>query len=172
MTELQGAVALAQLDKLDQMIAQRVEMAKLLSSLIAEVPGIATPVITTNSVHTFWKYPLIVNEKVIPGGVDGFAKRLRERGVFCAPRYVQKPAFECQVLRDRVTFGSSHFPFEGPHRAGEPPVIYDRAETPGAVQALSHIVVLPWNERYTAEHVEFVSEAVRHAAMPHTSQLF
>jgi len=164
MTELQGAVALAQFDKLERMIAQRVTMADLLTRQIADLPGVIPPIITPDSRHTYWKYPLIVDESFIAGGVDAFAKRLRERGVFCAPRYVQKPAFECQVLRDRVTFGHSQFPFEGPHRAGEPPIVYDRADTPGAIQALSHVVVLPWNEKYTAEHVDFVSEVVREAA--------
>jgi perosamine synthetase len=165
MTELQGAVALAQLDKLDQMIAQRVAMAKLLTEQIVDVPGVRSPVTTPHACHTYWKFPLIIDEKVIRGGVDAFAKRLREQGVFCAPRYVQKPAFECQVLRERVTFGRSQFPFEGEHREGDAAVVYDRADTPGAIQALSHIVVLPWNERYTTEHVDFVSEVVREAAI-------
>ncbi|MGD9632024.1 MAG: DegT/DnrJ/EryC1/StrS family aminotransferase [Pirellulales bacterium] len=165
MTELQGAVALAQLDKLDQMIEQRVSMAERLTERISDVPGIMTPVIRPDSRHTYWKYPLIIDEKVIAGGVDTFAKQLRDRGVYCAPRYVQKPAFECQVLRDRLTFGRSHFPFEGPHRAEDPPIVYDRAETPGTIRALSHIVVLPWNEKYVLEHIDFVSEVVREAAV-------
>ena len=69
--------------------------------------------------------------------------------MFCAPRYIQKPAFECEVLRDRNTFGKSHFPYEGEHRKGEPPVVYDINDTPGTAEGLATVVVLPWNEKYT-----------------------
>ena len=102
-----------------------------------------------------------IDPSIISGGADAFGARLREAGVACAPRYIQKPAFECQVLRDQVTFGKSHFPFEGEHRRGAAPVVYDRKDTPGTVEALERVVVLPWNEKYREEHVDFVAETIR-----------
>lgn len=68
------------------------------------------------------------------------------------------------MLRDRRTFGKSQFPFRGEHRRGEPEIVYDKAETPGAVEALQGVVVLPLNEKYTREHVEYVGDAIARTA--------
>ena len=164
MTELQGAVALAQLDKLDEVVAARIRVAEMLTERIAGLAGVEPPVTTPGCKHSYWKYPLRVDGSIIEGGLDGFSKRLRDAGVFNAPRYVKKPAFMLQVFRERNTFGRSGFPFEGPHRRGLPPVVYDAAEYPGALDALSRVVVLPINERYTEEHVDYVAGQIRQAA--------
>jgi len=164
MTELAGAVALAQLEKLPAMLKQRVATAETLNRKIAGVPGVFAPTVRAGVRHTYWRYPLRVDSAVIKGGADGMGARLKEAGIFCAPRYIQKPAFECEVLRDQVTFGKSRFPYVGEQRKGEPPVVYDRKDTPGTVEALANVVVLPWNERYTNEHVEYVGAAIIAAA--------
>ena len=164
MTELQGAVALAQLGKLDGMIARRIEMANRLSEKIAELRGVSAPKLTAGSRHTYWKYPLWIDPAVIRGGADALGAKLKEAGVFCAPRYIQKPAFECEVLRDHRTFGKSKFPYEGEHRRGEPPIAYDAKDTPGTVEALLRVVVLPINERYNPEHIDAIAGVIRAAA--------
>jgi dTDP-4-amino-4,6-dideoxygalactose transaminase len=162
MTELVGAVALAQMDKLDRMIQQRIDMANLLTEKIAGLAarGIHGPTIHAGAHHTYWKYPLRIEAKA---GAVAYGDKLKAAGVFCAPRYIVKPAFECQVLAERNTFGASKFPFEGPHRAGLPPVEYRREDTPGTYEALAKVVVLPWNEKYLPEHVDFIAR-VMHAA--------
>ncbi len=53
MTELQAAVTVAQLDKLDFSVEQRIKMADQITELLANVPGIATPVIAPGDVHTY-----------------------------------------------------------------------------------------------------------------------
>lgn len=164
MTELQGAVALAQLEKLEAMAAQRIRMARLMDEMIGGLPGVLPPAARPGSRHVYWKYPLTVDGSVIAGGVDAFAAKLKEAGIFSAPRYIQKPAFECQVIRDRVTFGKSGFPWVGEHRRGEPEIVYRPEDFPGTYEALSTIVVLPWNEKYTERHVEFIAREVRRVA--------
>jgi dTDP-4-amino-4,6-dideoxygalactose transaminase len=42
-------------------------------------------------------------------------------------------------------------------------VSYDPADHPGTMQGLERVVVLPWNERYTNEHVDGIAAAVRAA---------
>jgi dTDP-4-amino-4,6-dideoxygalactose transaminase len=164
MTELVGAVALAQLEKLPAMIKVRVEMANRLTEALKGVRGVFSPTIQPEVHHTYWKYPLRVDPNQIRGGADALGAKLKAAGVFCAPRYIQKAAFECAVLRDRVSFGRSHFPWEGEHRNGEPAIRYDSAETPGTTEGLATVVVLPWNERYTATHVDFIARVIRGAA--------
>lgn len=160
MTELQGAVALAQLDKVDDVVENRIRAAEMITKLIADIPGVDTPRTTPNSKHVYWKYPLRIDDRIIRGGVDAFSARLKEKGIFSAPRYIQKPAFMCQILQERNTFGNSRFPFEGEYRKGDPPVVYDPKDYPGTLDALSHVVVLPWSEFYTDEHVNYIADNI------------
>jgi dTDP-4-amino-4,6-dideoxygalactose transaminase len=163
MTELQGAVALAQLDKLDSVVARRIRVATELNERLADLPGLGLPRARAGSKHSYWKYALRIDERVIEGGVDALAARLAGVGVANAPRYIKKPAFELEIFRERVTFGKSGFPFVGPHRAGLPAVSYDAADYPGALDALARVLVLPINERYEERHVDYVANSVRDA---------
>ena len=163
MTELQGAVARAQLLKLDSVVNRRQHAADHLDSLLVGVPGLTLPEPLPGCTHVYWKYPLIVDPKVIPGGTDALARQLKDSGVFCAPRYVVKPAFECQVLAQRNTYGSSSCPYTCSERAGGRRIRYDRADYPGTIRGLDRVLVLPWNEHYTGEHVEFIAGRIRAA---------
>ncbi|HUP80742.1 MAG TPA: DegT/DnrJ/EryC1/StrS family aminotransferase, partial [Pirellula sp.] len=109
---------------------------------------------------TYWKYCLDVNPDLIPGGTVGLGKLLKDKGVFCGPRYIQKPAFQCQVFRDQKTFGNSRFPFT---LAAPEAVDYSPESFPGTFEALSRILVLPWSERYESKHVEYIAETIRNA---------
>lgn len=160
MNELSGAVAVAQLAKLDDFVERRVRMAQQMTDGLQGLPGVSPPAVDEGFKHTYWKYCLHIDGSKLEGGLDALAGRLRERGVFCAPRYIQKPAFECQVIRDQRTFGNSRFPFT---LARPEAVDYRRELFPGTYDALATVLVLPLNERYTAEHVQQVIEVIRTA---------
>jgi perosamine synthetase len=161
MSELQGAVALAQLGKLDFSVRQRVLMADLLSERLAGTPGLRLPRASPGGRHTYWKYCLGVDPEVLAGGNQALARLLRPQGISCMPRYIQKPAFHCQVFRDQRTFGRSRYPFT---LARPEAVDYSPQLFPGTFQFLDEALVLPWNERYTAEHVDAIASAVSAAA--------
>jgi dTDP-4-amino-4,6-dideoxygalactose transaminase len=161
MNELTGAVAVAQLAKLSEFVIRRRHLAAELTAGLSGIAGIATPHVEPEAVHTYWKYCLRVDSSKFEGGLDGLAKALRERNIFCAPRYIQKPAFECQVIREQRTFGNSRFPFT---LARPEAVDYRRDNFPGTYAALASVLVLPLNERYTAEHVRYVVDSIRDAA--------
>jgi dTDP-4-amino-4,6-dideoxygalactose transaminase len=159
-SELQGAVALAQLDKLEGCVRQRQKMADRLTGLLDGVAGIQTPWVAPGNEHVYWKYCLRVDSRVIPGGSPELGRRLKERGIASAPRYIQKPAFQCEVFRDQRTFGQSRWPFT---LARPEAVDYSPERFPGTFEALEGILVLPWNERYTEEIVDGLADAIRAA---------
>ncbi|HEY0382432.1 MAG TPA: DegT/DnrJ/EryC1/StrS family aminotransferase [Candidatus Elarobacter sp.] len=160
LTELQGAVGLGQLPKLEACVEARQVTAAALTERIGDVAGITAPVIADNATHAYWKYIVMVDPAVVPGGSVALGAKLKERGIASAPRYIQKPAFQCAVFRDRVTLGTSGWPFT---LADPAAVDYDPARFPGTFRALEHVLVLPWNERYTTEHVDFIARALRDA---------
>ncbi len=161
MTELQGAVANAQLDKLEAGITQRRAMADLLTHDLEGVAGITTPVVRDGDVATYWKYPLLIDADVIPGGPQALAAELRLGGIASAPRYIQKPAFACRVFTEQKTFGTSRWPFT---LARPEAVDYQSGGFTGTFEFLDNVLVLPWNERYEADHVEHLGDAIRVAA--------
>jgi dTDP-4-amino-4,6-dideoxygalactose transaminase len=160
MSELQGAVALAQLDKLRGSVESRRIVADQLTAQINDVPGIATPYVDPRNEHVYWKYCLRVDGDVIRGGAVGLAAKLKEKGIFSAPRYIQKPAFMCEVFQQQRTFGQSRWPFTLARPAA---IDYRRDRFPGTFAGLDAVLVLPWNERYTEEHIEYIASSIRQA---------
>ncbi len=158
MTELQGAVALAQLDRVSGVVADRRASAARFLQLVADVPGLAAQSFPSNSEPVFWKVVLRLDDAAFGADVRRVGALLKEKyGIVCAPRYVQKPAFECQIFQEKRTFGNSQWPLKG---VAAP----DPAAFPGTYEALNHMLVLPWNENYQAEHVHYIAAAVRATA--------
>ena len=160
LSELQGAVALAQLPRLESFVERRIANAARLTAALAGVPGIATPAAPPGGAHSYWRYCLRIDPGVIPGGAVALGGLLKRRGIAAAPRYIQKPAFECEVFRRQRTFGESRWPFT---LARPEALDYGRGRFPGVFEALDEILVLPWNERFEAKHVDFLAEAIHQA---------
>jgi perosamine synthetase len=161
MTELQGAVAVAQLPKLKGVAQHRSAMADKLTAKLKHLKGIETPLVHKGNICTWWKYCLRVDKNVFPGGPVELAKLLKAKGIASAPRYIVKPAFACEVFTKQNTFGNSHWPFT---LARPEAVDYSRAKFPGTFEALEGVLVLPWNEKYTDEHLDYIADAVEEAA--------
>jgi perosamine synthetase len=157
MSELQGAVALAQLGKLETSVDHRVEMAARLTKAIDGLTGIETPWIHPDNRHVFWRYVLRVDHTVIPGGPSALAGVLKDHDVTSTPRYIEKPAFRCGVFTEQRTFGSSRFPFT---LARPEAVDYSEDRFPGTFAALEAMLVLPWTEKYMEEHVDYLAAAL------------
>jgi perosamine synthetase len=161
MSELQGAVAVAQLAKLDGVVRSRVESAAYLTRKLQGLRGVETPWTDERATHTYWKYCLRVDSARVRGGAPGLAALLKERGIASAPRYIQKPAFRCAVFAEQRTFGGSRWPFP---LARPEAVDYAAEKFPGTFAALEGVLVLPWSEKYAVEHLDYIATAVRECA--------
>jgi perosamine synthetase len=166
MCELQGAVAVAQLAKLKEVVVKRQVSAHKLTAKLQGIIGIETPWQDPRNTHVYWKYCLSVDAQFIQDGAVGLAKHLKEDyGIFSAPRYIQKPAFACAVIRDQRTFGNSRFPF---NLARPEAVDYSPGKFSGTYTGLERVLVLPWNEAYTDEHIDYIANSIK-AAIAHLS---
>jgi perosamine synthetase len=160
MSELQGAVALAQLRKIRPMIAHRVSMAERLCTLLAEVPGVKPLPTTPGATQTYWRFVLLVDREVVAGGPQALGSELRSLGVWNTPHYIRVPAFLCRQFRERITFGDTEYPYA--LYEDEYPV--ERLEDyPGCREGLARVLVLPWTERHNPSHVEFLAEQISRA---------
>jgi hypothetical protein len=66
----------------------------------------------------------------------------------------------CEVFQRQRTFGSSRFPFT---LARPETVDYSPDRFKGTFAALESALVLPLNERYTEQHVDYVALSLRDA---------
>ena len=160
MSELQGAVSLGQFEKLDACVERRQECAAVLSERLQGLCGIEPFPVHKKATSVFWKYCLLVDPTVVPDGAVGLARVLKTNGISSSPRYIQKPAFMCQIFQSKRTFGKSQFPFT---LARPEALQYGRDHFPQAFKGLDHTLVLPWNENYTLEHVDYIATAIRQA---------
>ena len=85
LSELQGAVAVAQLSKLAAGIQRRIAAAQELTRALRGLPGIETPWVSPRGIHTYWKYCLRVDSQTVSDGVGGLAQLLSEKGLREAP---------------------------------------------------------------------------------------
>ena len=157
LSELQTACAVAQMKKLPDVVAARVGLAARMDELLAGTPGVQVPERKPDDVHTYWKYPLLIDPAVVHGGPLAVAKRLKEYDIASVPRYIQKPAFRCAVFEKQETFGTSRWPFT---LASAEAVDYRAERFPGTFEYLDRVLVLPWNEKYTLDHLNYLASSV------------
>ena len=157
MTELQGAVAVAQLRRVDGLIAQRRRTADALVKRLTAVPGILLPPQTPSIKSSWWKFALGWDES---NGVsmDIVFALLQCEGIKGSRTYLPRPLFEEEMLRDRNTYGCSHYPYREEH--AQP----CRADYPGLVEFDRRWINLPWSHRLTERNVEEIAWGVQRVA--------
>jgi dTDP-4-amino-4,6-dideoxygalactose transaminase len=110
MTELQGAVALAQLDKLHDIIARYRQLGDRLHAGLQGIDGLQLPRIVDGGRTSYWFYMLRVDEEALGVTRDWFMEAVQAEGVE-AGAYMGMPVYRTGVFTDQVTLGSSGLPF-------------------------------------------------------------
>ncbi|MBN1579676.1 MAG: DegT/DnrJ/EryC1/StrS family aminotransferase, partial [Anaerolineae bacterium] len=151
MTELQGAVGLAQEGKLDRIVAQRRSTASLLSEMIDDIPGIEPPYIVPGATSAWWILSFTIDESVLGVTAAEFSAAIRAEGMPFHVGYIPNPVFEYDVIKERKTYGSSGIPWTLPQ--ARPGITYDPADYPGTAHFLNNVFVTSWNEGITEEDV-------------------
>ena len=95
LTNLQAAIGLAQVERMDNALALKRKMAAAYYEGLAGVPGITLPVEEPWAKNVYWMYGIVLDESL---GFDAseFAKRLKKRGVDTRPFFLpmhQQPVF-------------------------------------------------------------------------------
>ncbi len=156
MTELQAAVGLPQVARLDAIVAGRRAAAARLAAAIAAVPGVRLPPCPSGVLHAYWRVALSVDPDVVPGGPGALAAALAQQGFAAQPHYIKQPAYQCRALREWRRFAVTRAAYERAGRGPEPPA----GSMPGTERALARMLVLPWDERYQQRHVDCIAQAL------------
>jgi dTDP-4-amino-4,6-dideoxygalactose transaminase len=159
MTELQAAVGLAQLGKVDSMVDNRIWTGQLLMKLLDEVSGILNSSILPDVKHTFWQFGFLIDRTKISIPVEDFGKALEAEGIPCLPAYTRAPMYLYPLFRNKNTYGKSGFPFNSPYVRKD--LKYEEGMCPVAEKVINDIVVLPWSERYKEEDVQDIKKGIQ-----------
>ena len=160
-TELQSAVALAQLSKIEQFVARRRALADLLSHQLAGLPGLSTPPDSASG-NTYWFYPLRLEEAEFGLSRDRFIAALNAEGVPAWVWLAGQPLYMFDALRLRRAFGTSHHPFDSPHASRR--VEYGPGLCPNAERVMREVVVLTIHEQYTEQDIADMAAAIHKVA--------
>jgi perosamine synthetase len=158
MTELQGAVALAQLPKLDGVIADRRRWGRLLAELIDGAPGISFPVLPEGNVSSYWLFPVAVDTEQLGATIGQVTAAIAAEGIPASPGYVT-PLYLTPALAEGKTYGDSHFPFDSPYTSRSYRD-YRPGLCPVAEVMNDRMFTVPINEQYTEQDVRDIAEAI------------
>ncbi len=141
MTELQGAVALAQLGKLDSIIQRRQSWCSRLTERLGKLPGVQLPRPTEKSTHSYWFYMMRVDKSQLGADADEFAKAMKAEGVPTSAHYIGKPIYEYPLFVDHSAFDHGEHPFKA--------IDYKKVKCETAEAILQTCVILAVNEAYS-----------------------
>jgi dTDP-4-amino-4,6-dideoxygalactose transaminase len=159
MTELHAAVALAQLEKVRDVVETRHALGERLSDAIRDLPGVLPSPVTNGGWHTYWHYGLRVTE----GDAARFAEALRAEGVPCGHGYIGKPIFLCmESLTEKTTFGSTCHPLDGCH--GGRQLDYSPGLCLRTEEILQQMLVLTLHEHLRPADIDDMATAIRKVA--------
>lgn len=153
MTELQGAVALAQLRKLDSIVARRRAWCEKLTEGLQGIAGLHLPKILPECQPSWWFYMMRVEANLLGADTDTFAKALQAEGLPVGAHYIGKCLYEYPIFQNHTAFArASHACDAYSYQAGMCPV---------AEQVLDTCIMLSINEAYTERDLEETLQGFR-----------
>lgn len=155
-TELVGAIGLAQLKKVQDVVRKRHDLGEYLSELLSKIEGVRPAPVTSGAKHSYWLYPMR-----LPEGVDAnlFAQGMTKENIWVSAGYTGKPIYLCtEALTEKKTYGLSQCPFTC--RYTEKEYEYREGLCPRAEEALKHLICIPLNESWKKEDVKRAVSAV------------
>ncbi|MHB9022657.1 MAG: DegT/DnrJ/EryC1/StrS family aminotransferase [Armatimonadota bacterium] len=158
MTELQGAVALAQLGKLPEIVAYYRALHDRLHAGLQDIEGLHLPRDVDGGRTSAWFYMLRVDEEVLGVTRDWMLQALQAEGASVGP-YIAEPIYRTGVFVDRATFGTSGLPFTLPGvEIGDR---YDEGACPNAEKILKTCINLSFSRRNTLQEMDETAAAFR-----------
>lgn len=155
MTELQGAVGLAQIAKMDSIVARRQAWCSELSERLAHLPGIILPEPTADSDVSWWFYMFRVDAENLGVDADEFGKALQAEQVPVGVHYIGRCIYEYPIFLDHTAFANGQHPYTA--------VKYQKGMCPEAENLLKNCLILPINEGYTRQDLDETVEAFEKA---------
>jgi perosamine synthetase len=159
MTELQAAVGIAQLGKLDEMVIHRQRSARALSRILSGIDGVTPPPEPQGYEHTYFAYQFIVDFAKFGADREAIVKAICAEGLPIVPSYLPQPLYKYDFLQDITMYNSTRCPVECTYYGKE--VDYRKIRCEVAEKACSVGLFLPWNEKITIKNAEDAGNVIK-----------
>jgi dTDP-4-amino-4,6-dideoxygalactose transaminase len=110
MTEIEAAIAIEQLKKLETMLLPRIKAAEYLTKHLSHLPGIVPPLTRPGVRHGYYVYPIIYHAEEAGSPREKFVAALNAEGIPMVNGYVE-PLYLLPCYQQRIAFGNGGFPF-------------------------------------------------------------
>ena len=139
MTDVQGAVGIIQLKKLDALNQRRIDNAHYLSAGLRDIRGLTLPTVKPEGRHVFHLYPIQIKPELFGRTKDDFIyAMLHEKGIKVGTHYT--PLHYSTAFQNRG---------------------FRKGQFPAAEAMADRVVTLPINPRQTREALDYLIASVR-----------
>jgi len=159
MTELQGAVGLAQLEKLNFITSSTTALGAQLSKELSGIRGLQPPKVMEHNICSYWLYILWLDLNEFPCDIHRFTDALAAEGIEASAGYIGRPVYEYDLFVNNNFYPGKNCP----HGCLNYPqhVKYERGLCPVAEKSLENITMLKINFGYGMEDILDIAAAVR-----------
>ena len=160
MTELQAAVAICQLAKLDDMIEARRASAHALTEVLRGCEGVSVPPDDDGNRHTYFDYEFFIAPARFTASRDELVEAIRAEGVpGLLPSYLPKPLYEYDFLvNSRYYKNEGGCPVACPLYGGE--ADYTGVRCLNMLEGCARGIFLGWNEKMTPAIAADIGRAI------------
>jgi len=159
MSELQGAVAIAQLDRLEMICTKRNEFGDRITNEIAGLKGIYPPQVIKGGKSSYWFYMFRIDESEMKVSRSEFSAALQAEGIPNSEGYIPACIYEYDLLANKNAFPESDIPFSINHTASE--VEYCKGMCPVAEEILNTSIRVYINEFFTNDDILDIINAIK-----------
>ena len=107
MTNLQAAIGLSQVERIEDHVARKRRMARLYTSQLQDLPGLQLPIERPEVKNVYWMYGIVLGAEIHDDAAQ-LAARLRKDGIETRPFFVGM--HEQPALRSRGLFANERYP--------------------------------------------------------------
>jgi len=166
MTEMQAALGIVQLRKLDGFTRKRIRSAAHLTAKLRGIPGIRPPAVPSYAKNVYHIYVWQIDDERLGTSKEQFVKALRGEGIPATPIYT-RPLYDEPIFRDKVGRGRG-FPFRNLEREGHG-IEYRKGSCPNAERVCRSAVGVYLSPAYTRRELDWIAKATRKVAEAYVS---
>jgi len=169
MTELQGAVLCSQLRKLERIVKRRQRLGDMLVEMLKGIEGVHPPRRFPDREHSYWQFPIRIEEEVAGVSPEQFAEAVSAEGVPMGGNWIGKCLYMFESMREKIAYGSSHCPFDCPAYGKD--IEYAEGLCPNAERALRQLRTLPLHEEMGERDIQDTAAAVKKVAAAYKGKI-
>jgi len=153
MSELNAAIGLAQMDKIEDLNARRIAICQELTRRLADIDWITLPKIPNNIRHTYFWMHIEVDEEKLGMSTQDLIRKLGENGVEVRHRYVE-PLYKQPVLNENL-------PRQVRDVVTERGISYKDISMPNVEAVVSRLLGLPNRPNLSTEEMDYIVKTLK-----------